>query len=133
MSSLSNTGSSGAIKTFLFSIESAAKDKVGFIGATVGSSEKTYLRLIYFEKLLSQSRCHMACWIDCRYYEMSNINVKNAVSIPGRQITQTVFGLNNTKNWPYENKICSNFLDLHRVKIQTVIRYLVKFSYIWQA
>jgi oligosaccharyltransferase complex subunit alpha (ribophorin I) len=43
--SLSNTGSTGAIKTFLFSVESAARDKVVFIGATVGASEKTYLRV----------------------------------------------------------------------------------------
>jgi len=42
--SLSNTGSSGAIKTFLFSMEPSAK-KISFIGATVGSSDKTYLRV----------------------------------------------------------------------------------------
>jgi len=43
--SLSNSGSSGAIKTFLFSLEEAAKGKVSYIGATVGATGKTYLRV----------------------------------------------------------------------------------------
>ena len=42
--SLSNSGSGGAIKSFLFSVEPAAKDKVNYIGATVGATGKTYLR-----------------------------------------------------------------------------------------
>jgi len=42
--SLANNGQ-GAIKTFLFSIDPAFKKNVAYIGATVGTSDKTYLRL----------------------------------------------------------------------------------------
>jgi len=43
--SVANTGSSGAVKSFLFSLESSAKNKISFIGANVGASDKTYLRI----------------------------------------------------------------------------------------
>lgn len=43
--SISNTGSAGAIKTFLFSLEPVAKTTISFIGATVGASDRTYLRV----------------------------------------------------------------------------------------
>jgi len=43
--SVVNTGSSGAVKSFLFSLEPSAKNKISFIGATTGSSDKTYLRI----------------------------------------------------------------------------------------
>jgi len=39
-----NTGKS-AVKYFLFSVDPSFKSKVAFVGATSGSSEKTYLRV----------------------------------------------------------------------------------------
>merc|ERR1712212_411119 len=42
--SLENTGKS-AVKYFLFSVDPSFKSKVAFVGATAGSSEKTYLRV----------------------------------------------------------------------------------------
>jgi len=42
--SLENTGKS-AVKYFLFSLDPSFKSKVAFVGATAGSSEKTYLRV----------------------------------------------------------------------------------------
>lgn len=42
--SLSNNGQ-GAIKTFLFTVDPTFKKNVAFIGATVGTSDKTYLRI----------------------------------------------------------------------------------------
>ena len=35
----------GAVKSILFSVDPELKDKVAFIGATFGGSEKTYLRV----------------------------------------------------------------------------------------
>jgi len=42
--SLENKGQ-GAVKSFLFSIDPALSEKVAHVGATVGSSDKTYLRI----------------------------------------------------------------------------------------
>lgn len=42
--SLENKGQ-GAVKSFLFSIDPSLSEKVAYIGATVGSSDKTYLRV----------------------------------------------------------------------------------------
>lgn len=42
--SLANNGQ-GAVKTFLFSVDPAFKKNVAYIGATVGTSDKTYLRV----------------------------------------------------------------------------------------
>jgi len=41
---LENTGSS-AVKSFLFSMDPSIKGKIAFVGATQGSSDKTYLRV----------------------------------------------------------------------------------------
>jgi len=43
--SVSFTGTSGAPRSFLFSLENEARNKLNYIGATQGSSEKTYLRV----------------------------------------------------------------------------------------
>ena len=43
--SLENTGKA-ATKNFLFSLDPNLKEKVAFIGATSGTSEKTYLRVV---------------------------------------------------------------------------------------
>jgi len=75
--SLSNTGSSGAIKTFLFSVEGAAKDKVGYIGATVGSSDKTYLRV---------SETKVQAHLDKDFWK---IELKNALA-PGATVSVAV-------------------------------------------
>lgn len=42
--SLANNGQ-GAVKTFLFTVDPAFKKNVAYIGATVGTSDKTYLRV----------------------------------------------------------------------------------------
>jgi len=41
---LENTGK-GAVKSFLFSVDPNIKSKIAYVGATVGTSEKTYLRV----------------------------------------------------------------------------------------
>eukprot|EP00088_Acartia_fossae_P017193 TRINITY_DN1973_c0_g1_i10.p1 TRINITY_DN1973_c0_g1~~TRINITY_DN1973_c0_g1_i10.p1 ORF type:complete len:605 (-),score=156.57 TRINITY_DN1973_c0_g1_i10:614-2428(-) len=43
--SITNNGGSGAPRTFLFSLEGGAQDKLSYIGATQGTSEKTYLKV----------------------------------------------------------------------------------------
>jgi len=43
--SITFNGASGAPKSFLFALEGEAKNKLSFIGASQGNSEKTYLRV----------------------------------------------------------------------------------------
>lgn len=75
--SLTNTGSSGAIKTFLFSLENESRDNVVFIGATMGSSEKSYLRV---------SETKVQAHLDKGFWK---IELKNALA-PGASVTVTV-------------------------------------------
>jgi len=75
--SLSNTGSGGAIKSFLFSVEPEAKDKVTYIGATVGATGKTYLRL---------SETKVQGHLEKRFWK---VELKNAIS-PGATSTVNI-------------------------------------------
>ena len=73
---LENKGQ-GAVKSFLFSIAPTLKDKVSFIEAKVGSSDKTYLRL---SETKVQSELDKAFW---------KIELKNSLN-SGASVTVTV-------------------------------------------
>ena len=61
-----NTGK-GAIKSFLFSVDPAVKDKVAYISASSGGSKKTYLRV---SETKVQGHLDKAFWkvTDYRFY-----------------------------------------------------------------
>ena len=64
-----NTGK-GAIKSFLFSVDPAVKDKVAYISASSGGSKKTYLRV---SETKVQGHLDKAFWkvTDDRFYNAS--------------------------------------------------------------